>query len=73
MIPTRKQLEEGRIHNDGRICTIYGYFWSFCELQRSCDDCNKIIRFGCKVKRKIEVLQEKMILRICKEPPKDGE
>lgn len=68
MIPTRKQLEEGRTLG----CRTYDYFWSFCNFQRSCDDCNKIIRFGCKVKGKIEVLQEKMILRICKGEAEDG-
>lgn len=68
MTPTREQLEEGR-HYD---CRIYGYFWSFCNLNRSCEECDRIIRFGCKVKNKIEDLQIKRILRICKpEPPKE--
>lgn len=67
MIPTREQLEDGR-HYDRRI---YGYFWSFCELNRSCEECDRLIRFGCKLKRCIEELQTKRILRICK--PKEGD
>ena len=62
MIPTRQQLENGR----NRDFRVYGYFWSFCELNRSCEECDRIIRFGCTVKRKIEELQTKRILRICK-------
>ena len=70
MIPTRQQLEDGR-HYGYRT---YGYFLSFCELKRSCEECDKIIRFGCAVKGKIQELQTKRILRICKpEPPKEGE
>ena len=62
MIPTKEQLEEGR-HYGSRT---YGYFWSFCELNRSCEECDKTIRIGCVMKRKIEALQTKRILRICK-------
>ena len=70
MIPTREQLEEGR-HYGPRI---YGYFWSFCELNRSCEECDKTIRIGRVMKRKIEELQTKRILRICKsELPKESE
>ena len=68
MIPTRQQLEDGR-HCGFRT---YGYFWSFCELNRSCEECDKTIRIGCVMKRKIEELQTKRILSICKsEPPKE--
>ena len=59
---SREQLEEGR----HRGYKTYGYFWSFCELNPCCEDCDKIIRFGCTVKRKIEELQERRILKICK-------
>ena len=70
MIPRREQLEEAR-HVGFRT---YGYFTAFCDLNRSCEECDRIIRFGCKVKNKIEDLQIKRILRICKpEPPKEGE
>ena len=62
MISTKEQLEEGR-HYGFRT---YDYFWSFCELNRSCEECDKIIRVGCIVKRKIEDLQTKRILRLCK-------
>ena len=66
MIPTREQLEEAR-HIGFRT---YGYFWAFCELNRSCEECDQIIRIGCVMKRKIEKLQTKRILHICKsEPP----
>lgn len=68
MIPTRKQLEEARYFG---FCT-YGHFTAFCNLNRSCEECDRIIRFGCKVKNKIEDLQTKRILRICKpEQPKE--
>lgn len=70
MIPTRKQLEEAK-HDDFRI---YGYFTAFCVLNKSCGDCDRIIRFGCTAKRKIEELQTKRILRICKsESPKEDD
>lgn len=68
MIPTREQLEEAR-HVFFRT---YGHFTAFCNLNSSCEECDRIIRFGCTVKRKIEELQTKRILRICKsEPPKE--
>lgn len=69
MIPTRQQLEDGRHYG----YSIYGYFWSFCELNRSCEECDRIIRFGCTVKRKIEELQTKRILHICKSEPSKEE
>lgn len=70
MTLTREQLEEGRRYGS----RTYGYFWSFCELNRSCEECDKTIRIGCVMKRKIEELQTKRILRICKsELPKESE
>ena len=61
---TREELEQGRHRrNPDRV---YGYFWSFCEQNSCCEDCDKIIRFGCSVKRIIEEWQTKRILRICK-------
>lgn len=70
MIPTREQLEESRHVG----CRLYGYFYSFCECNKSCEECDKIIRVGCAMKRKIEELQTKRILRICKsELPKESE
>jgi hypothetical protein len=65
MIPTREQLEKAR-HVEFRA---YGYFTAFCDLNRSCEECDRIIRFGCMVKQKIEELQTKRIFRICKEEP----
>ena len=70
MIPRREQLEEAR-HVGFRT---YGDFTALCDMNRSCEECDRIIRFGCKVKNKIEDLQIKRILRICNpEPPKEGE
>ena len=63
MIPTREELEQGR----RKEARIYGYFWSFCNLNPCCEDCDRLVRFGCKVKRKIEDIQIKRILRICKD------
>ena len=68
MIPTRKQLEEARYYFGFRT---YGHFTAFCDLNRSCEECDSIIRFGCTVKRKIGELQTKRILRICKPEPKE--
>ena len=62
MLISREQLEAGR-HRGYRT---YGYFWSYCEQNRCCEDCDKIIRLGCTIKRKIETLQTRRILRICK-------
>lgn len=58
----RHELEEGR-----RIGhRIYGYKKSYCSQTRSCDGCDRVVAFGCRVIRMIEKLQEKRILRICK-------
>ena len=57
-----KELEKGRQEGYRK----YGYFHSYCKLTRSCEVCDKYVRFGCKVKRLIEDIQTKRILRICK-------
>lgn len=59
---TKKQIQEAR-EIDG---DIYGFFFGYCRLNDSCDDCDKIIRFGCETKNLIEKLQTKRIKRICK-------
>jgi len=59
---TKEDLENGR--NIGY--KKYGYFWSFCNQTNSCECCDKFIRFGCKIKRNIEDIQTKRILKICK-------
>lgn len=59
---TREQLEQGR-HIGHRI---YGYFRSFCSQNDCCENCDIFVRFGCKVKRKIEDMQTKRVLKICK-------
>ena len=58
----RDDLEYER-HRQNRI---YGFFYAFCTYHKSCEDCDKWVRFGCRIKRKIETLQEKRILKICK-------
>lgn len=67
MIPTKEQLEEGRHVN----YQLYGYFYSFCKQNKSCEECDRIVRAGCSVKKKIEHLQTKRILRLCKLHPKE--
>lgn len=62
MIPTKEQLEDGRCVGFQK----YSYFYSFCEWNSSCEECDKIIRVGCAMKRKIEKLQTKYILHLCK-------
>lgn len=59
---SRKQLEENKLSR-GRL---YGWKHSYCNLQSCCEECDKKIRFWCKVIRKIEDMQIKRILRICK-------
>ena len=63
MIPTREQLEEGR-HQGYRM---YGYKKSFCDQNRSCEECERVIRFWCMMIVRIEKIQEKRILRLCKQ------
>lgn len=41
-----------------------GLFYKYCHLVSCCEDCNKKIRFWCKVKRKIESHQNKLIEKI---------
>lgn len=65
---TRDELERGRYRGH----RMYGYFWSFCEQNRCCEDCDKLVRIGCILKRKIEDAQTKRILKICKPEPQKG-
>ena len=60
---TRSELE----YNRRQGYMVYGYKHSYCDSQRSCDECDKVIRIGCKVIRVIEDLQIRQILKICKE------
>jgi hypothetical protein len=62
MTITRKQLENGRYQG----YRTYGYFKSFCDLNDSCEYCDKWIAFLCKVKCVIEKIQTRRILRMCK-------
>jgi len=63
---TRKELEQARreIDEHGTI-RIYGYKHAFCSLNDCCENCDKHIRFWCKVMHKIEDIQTGRILKIC--------
>lgn len=61
---TREELESGRYRRNPN--RVYGYFFSYCEQMPCCEDCDKWIRLGCKLKRKVEDIQTKRILNICK-------
>lgn len=63
---TRSQLEKSRI----KVSGIYGYKKAFCDLQSSCDVCDKKVRFICKIICFLEDIQCKRILKICKEDDK---
>ena len=58
---SREQLEANRNKSN-----IYGYKKTYCGFQNSCEDCDKKVRFWCKVILKIEDIQTKRILKICK-------
>lgn len=60
---TRKQLNEARFQGPH----VYGYFKAFCDLNDSCDGCNRLVRLLCRLRNKIEILQIKIILHVCKE------
>ena len=60
---TRKKLNNARFQGNH----VYGYFKAYCDLNECCEHCNCLIRLLCKLKRKIEEFQIKIILHICKE------
>lgn len=60
---TRKELNEARFQG----YRVYGYFKAYCDLNGCCEYCNRWVRMLCKLKNKIEKLQTKIILYICKE------
>lgn len=62
MTPTKEQLEAGR----NTRYRVYSYFRSFCDLNSTCGGCDPVVRFWCKLKKRIEHLQQRRILRICK-------
>ena len=62
---TREELEDGRYDRSLGYLRIFGYKHSYCELMGSCDECDKRIRFGCKIINKIADIQTKRILKIC--------
>lgn len=64
---TRKQLEIARHQG----CGVYGYKKAFCDLHDCCEECDKKVRFICKLIAKMEKLQDKRILKICR--PEEGD
>ena len=60
---TQKELSEARFQGNH----VYSYFKAYCDLNECCEYCNCLVRLFCKLKGKIEVLQVKIILHICKE------
>ena len=60
---TREQLEDGRHRN----YSVYGYKKSYCDLIDSCEECDRVVCFWCRVIKQIEEIQKKRILRICKQ------
>ena len=61
---TREQLEESRRRGN----RVYGYKKAFCDLNNCCEYCDGVVKFFCVVIRKIEDIQIKRILKICKPP-----
>lgn len=60
---TKEELEQGR----HKGYSVYGYFYSYCDQTKSCECCDKFVRFGCTIIKKIEKVQTKRILKICKD------
>lgn len=64
---TREELEWGRKETDDKgVTRIYDYKHSYCKQTDCCERCDKQVRFWCKVIVKIERLQKRRILKICK-------
>ena len=59
----RKELNEAQFQGNN----VYGYFKAYCDLNSCCEYCNRWVRMLCKLKNKIENLQTKIILHICKD------
>ena len=60
---SRSRLNDSRNRPYGKI----GYFQAYCDCVSSCDTCDRFVRALCKLRRKIESIQTKRILHICKE------
>jgi hypothetical protein len=58
---TRQQLEE--LRHQG-YC-VYGYKKAYCDGNDCCENCDRVIRLGCRIISKIEDWQTKRILKIC--------
>ena len=50
---------------------VHGWFSTYCYSQDCCDNCDKIVLIGCKLKTKIEAAQTRRILRIYKGEDKE--
>ena len=59
---TKKQLMDSK-HRGYRLI---GYKEAYCDLINSCEECDRAICFLCRVIRKIEEIQTRRILKICK-------
>ncbi len=71
---TREELEQARHEIDALgVMRIYGYKHAYCRYINCCDNCDKYIRFWCKLICKIGKIQEKHILKICKKEPRNNE
>jgi hypothetical protein len=46
--------------------SVHGSFKGFCDLHSCCEECNKKVKFWCKVKTKIEDIQTRIIDKNCK-------
>jgi len=68
MADEKKELSADQL-NAGRFrgSSIYGTFNSYCFLHGCCEECNRWVRLLCKIKNKIETIQEAIILSVCKE------
>lgn len=69
MIPSRKRLEEARRQG----FRIYGYFTAFCDLNPSCEECDSVVYFWCRVRCLIERIQTRRIKKICSRIKEEGD
>lgn len=59
---TREELEKSR----KRAYRLVSRKEAYCDLINSCDECDRAVCFWCWVIRRIDGIQTKRILRICK-------
>lgn len=44
--------------------SVNGIFATFCDLNSSCDDCNRRVRLWCKIRNRIRKRQETIIKKL---------